>query len=158
MINNFSLINIYEQPKVNAELSSQMLYGEKFKIIHKKGNWLKIKTDYDKYTGYIQNKKFLIKFDPQFKISTVKSKIFINENKKFRKTNRFLYFGSRITKINENKKFIEFDKNRWIKKKDLKKVNHFEKDYNKFFKLFLNSKYLCGGKTAVRIDFYSLLR
>ena len=27
MINNFSLINIYEQPKANAELSSQMLYG-----------------------------------------------------------------------------------------------------------------------------------
>ena len=63
MINNFPLINIYEQPKANTELSSQMLYGEKFKIINKKGNWLKIKTDYDKYTGYIQNKKFLVKFD-----------------------------------------------------------------------------------------------
>ena len=90
MINNFPLINIYEQPKANAELSSQMLYGEKFKIIYKKGNWLKIKTDYDKYTGYIQNKKFLVKFDPQFKISTVKSKIFIKKNKQIRKTNRFL--------------------------------------------------------------------
>ena len=44
MINNFPLIYIYEQPKANAELSSQMLYGEKFKIINKKGNWLKIKT------------------------------------------------------------------------------------------------------------------
>ena len=158
MINNFSLINIYEQPKTKAELSSQMLYGEKFKIIYKKGNWLKITTDYHKYTGYIQNKKFLIKFDPQFKISTVKSKIFINENKKFRKTNRFLYFGSRITKISENKKFIEFDKNKWIKKKDLKKVNHFEKDHNKIFKLFLNSKYLWGGKTADGIDCSSLLQ
>ena len=158
MINNFSLINIYEQPKVNAELSSQMLYGEKFKIIYKKGKWLKIKTDYDKYTGYIQNKKFLIKFNPQFKISTVKSKIFINKNKKLRKTNRFLYFGSRITKISENKKFIEFDKNKWIKKKDLKKVNHFEKDHNKIFKLFLNSKYLWGGKTADGIDCSSLLQ
>ena len=51
MINNLHLINIYEQPKVNAGLSSQMLYGEKFKIIHKKGNWLKIKTDYDNYIG-----------------------------------------------------------------------------------------------------------
>ena len=122
MINNFSLINIYEQPKANAELSSQMLYGEKFKIIYKKGNWLKIKTDYDKYTGYIQNKKFLVKFDPQFKISTVKSKIFIKKNKQIRKTNRFLYFGSRITKISENRKFIKFDKNKWIKKKDLKKM------------------------------------
>ena len=122
MINNIALINIFEKPIKNSKISSQMLYGEKFKIINKKGNWLKIKTDYDKYTGYIQNKKFLVKFDPQFKISTVKSKIFIKKNKQIRKTNRFLYFGSRITKISENKKFIEFDKNKWIKRKDL---NHF---------------------------------
>ena len=124
MINNFSLINIYEQPKANAELSSQMLYGEKFKIIYKKGNWLRIKTEYDRYTGYIQNKKFLIKLDLQFKISTVKSKIFLKKNKKFIKTNKFLYFGSRIAKISENKRFIEFDKNKWIKKRDLKKIKN----------------------------------
>ena len=34
------------------------------------------------------------------------------------------------------------------KKKDLKKINHIEKNYNKIFKLFLNSNILWGGKTA----------
>ena len=158
MINNFSLINIHKRPRANSELSSQMLYGEKFKVIYKKGVWLKIRTDYDNYTGYIRNKKFVIKFNPQFKISAVKSKIFIKKNQKLKKTNRFLYFGSRIAKINENKRFIEFDKNKWIKKKDVKKLNHFEKDYNKIFKLFLNSKYLWGGKTADGIDCSSLIQ
>ena len=158
MINNFSLINIYERPKANSELSSQMLYGEKFKVINKKNNWLKIKTDYDNYTGYIRNKKFVIKFNPKFKISTLKSKIFIKKSKKLKKTNKFLYFGSRIAKISENKRFVEFEKNKWIKKKDLKKLNHFEKDYNKIFKLFLNSKYLWGGKTTDGIDCSSLIQ
>ena len=68
MINNFSILDIYEEPKVNSKLSSQMLYGEKFKIIYKKNNWLKIKTSYDNYTGYIKNKKFTIRSNPSFKI------------------------------------------------------------------------------------------
>ena len=76
MINNFSKINIYEEPKINSKLSSQMIYGEKFKIIKKSNNWLKIKTNYDNYTGYIKNKKFLIKSNPTFKIYSLKSKIF----------------------------------------------------------------------------------
>ena len=49
MINNFSILNIYEKPKANSKLSSQMLYGEKFNILSKNKNWIKIKTSYDNY-------------------------------------------------------------------------------------------------------------
>jgi len=158
MINNFSILNIHEKPNRKSNLSSQMIYGEKFKIIHKKNNWLKIKTSFDNYTGYIKNKNFIIKLNPKYKIYSLKSNIFKKINKKFKKTNKFLYFASRISKINENKKFIEFEKNKWIKKKDLKKIDHIEKNYNKIFKLFLNSKYLWGGKTTKGIDCSSLIQ
>ena len=158
MINNFSKINIYEEPKINSKLSSQMIYGEKFKIIKKRNNWLKIKTNYDNYTGYIKNKKFLVKSNPKFKIYSLKSEIFKEINGKFKKTNKFLYFASRISKIDENKEFLKFEKNKWVKKKDLKKINHIEKNYNKIFKSFLNSKYLWGGKTADGIDCSSLIQ
>lgn len=159
MINNFSLINIYEKPKQYSKLSSQMLYGEKFKILENKGHWLKIKTNYDNYTGYIRKKKFLIKeFVPTFKVSSKKTEIFTKRNKKLIKTNRFLFFASRIKKIEEYKNFIEFEKNMWIKKKHLKKIKFFENNSNKIFKLFLNSKYLWGGKTSDGIDCSSLIQ
>ena len=158
MINNFSKIDIYEEPKINSKLSSQMIYGEKFNIIKKRNNWLKIKTSYDNYTGYIKNKKFLIKSNPTFKIYSLKSEIFKEINGKFKKTNKFLYFASKIPKIDENKKFLKFEKNKWLKKKDLKKINHIERNYNKIFKSFLNSKYLWGGKTAEGIDCSSLIQ
>ena len=159
MINNFSLINIYEKPKQYSKLSSQMLYGEKFKILENKGHWLKIKTNYDNYTGYIRKKKFLTKeFVPIFKVSSKKTEIFTKRNKKLIKTNRFLFFASRIKKIEENKNFIEFEKNKWIKKKHLKKIEFFENNSNKIFKLFLNSKYLWGGKTSDGIDCSSLIQ
>ena len=159
MINNFSLINIYEKPKQYSKLSSQMLYGEKFKILENKGHWLKIKTNYDNYAGYIRKKKFLTKeFVPTFKVSSKKTEIFTKRDKKLIKTNRFLFFASRIKKIEENKNFIEFEKNKWIKKKHLKKIKFFENNSNKIFKLFLNSKYLWGGKTSDGIDCSSLIQ
>ena len=158
MINNFPIINIYEKPKIKSKLSSQMLYGEKFKIIYKKGDWLKIKTSYDNYIGYIQNRKYLKEFNPTFKISSLKSNIYIKRNERLKKTNKFLYFASRVSKKNENKNFLEFEKNRWLKKKDLKKNDYFEKNYYKVYKLFLNSKYLWGGKTARGIDCSSLIQ
>ena len=117
MINNFPLTNIYENPKQSSKLSSQMLYGEKFKIIYKKKNWLKIKTNYDNYIGYIKEKNFPIKSNPTLKVYSLKSEIFKRINGKFKKTNKFLYFASRISKLDENKKFLEFEKNKWIKKK-----------------------------------------
>ena len=46
--------------------------------------------------------------------------------------------------IQENKNFIEFEKNKWIKKIDIKKINHIEKDYLKILKLFLKTKYVLG--------------
>tara|TARA_B000000609_G_scaffold158283_1_gene155543 strand:+ start:2897 stop:3643 length:747 start_codon:yes stop_codon:yes gene_type:complete len=159
MINNFPLINIYEKPKQYSKLSSQMLYGEKFKILENKGHWLKIKTNYDNYAGYIRKKKFLTKeFVPTFKVSSKKTEIFTKRNKKLIKTNKFLFFASRIKKIEENKNFIEFEKNKWIKKKHLKKIKFFENNSNKIFRLFLNSKYLWGGKTSDGIDCSSLIQ
>ena len=44
------------------------------------------------------------------------------------------------------------------KKKDVKKINHKEKDFIKVFKKFLNVKYIWGGKTYNGIDCSALLQ
>ena len=57
MKNNFlnsSFANINSKPSSNSEVLSQILYGEKFKILSKKKNWVKIQTSYDNYVGYIK--------------------------------------------------------------------------------------------------------
>ena len=56
MINNYPLINIYEKPKNYSAISSQMIYGEKFSVISTTKNWLKIKTNFDNYVGFIKKK------------------------------------------------------------------------------------------------------
>ena len=149
------LSNIYKKPNVVSEVTSQILYGEKFKIISKNKNWIKIKVSFDNYTGYIKNKYYTKDHQPTHKIFTLKANIY---NKQKNKTKNFLPFASRISMIHENKKFIEFEKNKWIKKKDIKKINHIEKDYLKVLKMFLKIKYLWGGKTYRGIDCSAILQ
>ena len=79
MKNNFfnnPVANIYSKPSLNSEVTSQILYGEKFKILSKKKYWVKIKTSFDNYVGYIKKTKFNKTFKPTNKICKLKSKIF----------------------------------------------------------------------------------
>ena len=161
MKNNFlnkSVANVYFKPSSNSEVVSQILYGEKFKILLKRKKYLKIKTHYDNYIGYIKKDKFLENFKPSHKISKIKSRIFFKRGKRFLSSNHYLYYGSGVCIRNENKKYIEFEKNKWIKKSDIKNIDHYEKNYIKVFKFFLNTKYLWGGKTCVGIDCSALIQ
>ena len=161
MKNNFlnkPVANIYFKPSSNSEVVSQILYGEKFKILLKRKKYIKIKTHYDNYIGYIKKDKFLENFKPSHKISKIKSRIFFKRGKSFLSSNHFLYYGSGVCKRNENKKYIEFEKNKWIKKSDIKNIDHHEKNYIKIFKFFLNTKYLWGGKTCDGIDCSALIQ
>ena len=52
---NTSVSNLYTKPSSKAEVSSQIIYGEKFRILSKQKSWVKIKTSYDNYVGFIKN-------------------------------------------------------------------------------------------------------
>ena len=56
------------------------------------------------------------------------------------------------------KNYVKIEKNKWIKKKDVKKINHKEKDFFKILIKFLNIKYFWGGKTYKGIDCSALVQ
>ena len=146
----YSCINIYEQPSINSKISSQIIYGEKFKVLRKIKSFLKIKTSYDRYTGYIKNKNFIKKFKPTHKVKTLNTRIY--------KSNNFLPFSSEIEIIKKKKNYVMFEKNKWIKQKDLTHINKKEKNFSKIFKSYLNCKYKWGGKTHQGIDCSALIQ
>ena len=146
----YSCVNIYERPSINAKISSQIIYGEKFKILRKFKSFLKIRTSYDRYTGYIKNKKFIKKFNPTHKVKNLKARIY--------KSNNFLPFSSEIEIIKKKKNYVMFKKNKWIKQKDIIHINKKEKNFAKIFKSYLNCKYKWGGKTYHGIDCSALVQ
>jgi len=152
---NKQFSNIYKKSSKNSEVTSQILYGEKFQILLKHKSWIKIKTSFDNYSGYIKNRNYTDRHFSKYKVYALKASIF---DKLQKKTKNFLPFGSKISLISKNKNYIEFEKNKWIKKKDVKNINHKEKKFIKIFKLFLKTKYVWGGKTFKGIDCSALLQ
>ena len=152
-ISNFS--NIYKKPSNTSEVTSQIIYGEKFKILSKNKNWIQIKTLFDNYEGFIKNSKYVEKFNPDCKVNSLKARIF---KKPGIRTNSWLPLASRLSVLEQNKYYIKIEKNKWIKKSDIKKINYKEKNYIKIFKKFLNVKYVWGGKTFRGIDCSALLQ
>ena len=88
---------------------SQILYGEKFKILSKNRNWVKIKTHFDNYIGYIKKDNFYQNFKPTYKVCKLKSKIFRRVKNRYLSTKNFLYFATGISVKNINKNYIEYD-------------------------------------------------
>ena len=117
MQNNFfcnnPCINLYDRPSYNSKIGSQILYGEKFKILKKGKKFSKIKTKYDNYIGYIKNFKHLSSFVGTHKVNVLKSRIFkYPKNLKKFKSKKFLSFSSKIQVLKKKKWFCHV----WQKK------------------------------------------
>ena len=84
MKNNFfyksKFSNIYKSPSKLSEVTSKILYGEKFQILLKKKKWIKIKSSFDKYVGFIKNEKYAIEHEPSHKVCSLKACIFNKQN------------------------------------------------------------------------------
>ena len=154
-----SYLNVYELASKKSNISTQLIYGEKFSIIGKKKDFFKIKTDFDNYLGFIKIKKFNKVLNKTHKVSILKSKIYNKpkNNIKFF-TKKHLPFSSEIQIINKKNNFVMFEKNKWIKLNELQILNKKNYNFNKILKLFLDIKYKWGGKTFDGIDCSSLIQ
>ena len=155
MISNYPIINIYEKTSLRSKISSQLLFGEKFEILKKQNQWLKIKTSYDKYVGYIKNRKFKKNLKITHKISSLKANLYSKPERNY-KTNIKLSFCSLISVTEEIKNFYRFDKY-WIKKKDVKPIN-FKQNIFKNICMFTNTRYKWGGRSYKGIDCSALVQ
>ena len=48
-----SIIPVRKEPSHEAEMCTQLLFGELYTVLHKEDNWLKVKLSYDDYEGWI---------------------------------------------------------------------------------------------------------
>ena len=155
MINNYPLINIYKTNSLKSKISSQLLYGEKFEILKKKKGWLKIKTSYDKYSGFIKYRKFIKDMRITHKVSCLKANLYSKPKKNFKITTK-LSFCSLICVIDKTENFYKFGKY-WIKKNDVMPLSYNQDIFNNI-KMILNIPYKWGGKSYKGIDCSALVQ
>lgn len=155
MINTNLILNVYKDRSLKSALSTQLLYGEKFKIIKKFGKFIKIKTAYDGYFGYVKSKKFKKNFITTHKISNLSANLYSKPNKKF-KLNKKISFCSFVKITGKKKNFLNFDRY-WINKKDVLPIKKTNLLFSKI-KIFKNIKYKWGGNNFKGIDCSALVQ
>ncbi len=155
MISTYPVLNIYEKSSLKSKISSQILFGEKFKILNDKKGWLKVKTSYDKYIGFIKKRKFFKDRKITHKISSLNANLYTKPSEYYL-TKAKLPFCSTISVTDTNNNFYKFEKY-WIKKKDVVPINYKQKIFNNI-KIFKNIPYKWGGKTYKGIDCSALLQ
>jgi hypothetical protein len=138
-------------PSHKSEMMSQILFGEKYIITDKAGNWIKIETLFDKYPGWIDSDHLQHSEDEHPLPGHIlnRSLFCFKEDK----TPMILEAGSEIYNPDfENKNFQSG-------KKIYTTVNDFNKSYittdeslTDTAKRFINAPYLWGGRVPSGID------
>src|SRR5690606_13566427 len=133
---------------------SQILFGEVFEISEKKDEWLFIKTEYDDYTGWIDEKQALTvdtttKAGLEFITLDLNTMILKDDDKQA----LYLPAGSFLPFYADGKCLIGKDSFQ-IKSNNISfpKSENFEDHVVDITKRFLNVPYLWGGRTHFGID------
>ena len=69
---NLSIVALRNEPSDKSELTSQVLYGELFKVLEHRKKWSRIRLSYDSYEGWIDNKQFQFIEENDYKTYTAK--------------------------------------------------------------------------------------
>ena len=157
MRSNLSVINVYKKKSIKSKLLvTQILYGDSFKVIRKKGSWIKIKNNLDGYKGFIKERNFPSNKKNTHKVCNLFANLYTKPNLKF-KIKKKISFGSKISITKKKNKFYKFD-NFWIKKNDLKTIKYKTKDIFKDLNKFVGTKYTWGGKHFSGVDCSGLVQ
>lgn len=151
-ISILSVIPIRELPSDKSEMTTQLIFGEHYKILEQRKKWSRIKIAHDKYTGWISNNQVHIIYQEEYdkldkEIVTLTTDILdIIEGE----SNQPIVIGSVLPTYKSDHALI---KNKMYKFLGKKTQGFSEKKHlvNNAL-IFLNTPYLWGGRTPFGID------
>ena len=153
--NIYPEINLYKKESLKSEIVTQMIYGERFKIITKRNKWWKIKIKEDGYIGFIKKKVFAINENPTHKICKLYADFYKYPNMK-NKIGKLTY-GSKISVKQRILNFSNF-KNGWIKNDFIRPISYKNKDIFLNISMFRSVGYTWGGKSFKGLDCSALVQ
>ena len=151
---NLSIVSLRLEATHQSEMSSQVLFGEHFKVLEKRKDWSKIRLFSDGYEGFIDNKQYLEITEELFNELSDSSPCVSGELINFvcSKNNEFMaipicsqlpFFDGQQCKIQSD----TYSYDGLTFSQPLPKEELIQKSFQ-----FLNSPYLWGGKTPFGID------
>ena len=158
------ICDLRSKPNLNAGLETQLLHGEKIKIINEiNSKWLLCKSIKDNYIGYLRKDNLGDKTNLNFQVSSLSCFIYKEPNIKSKVISK-LFLNSKVNVIDEQNKWLKIlfqNKTAYIYKNNLNaiqtKLNYSTTWVNTAIG-FLNTPYLWGGKSHLGIDCSGLIQ
>ncbi len=153
-ITEVATVPLRANPSEGAEMISQLVFGETFKILNIRKNWTKIELSHDQYEGWIDTKQ--INF-----INQQQYEAFLNDDSKLIVKRNFIEVsqkdigtfylpaGLSLPFYNDNK-FTILDKEYLVS--ELTNPSEGSTNPVDIAKLYINSPYLWGGRTPWGLD------
>ncbi|MFP9117386.1 NlpC/P60 family protein [Flavobacterium sp. RNTU_13] len=149
---NLAIVPIRLEPSDRSELTTQVLFGEHFKILEQTEKWSRIELGFDGYNGWIDNKQFRIISEAAYNLMQQTDPVMNGDLIEYLASadNQLLPIplGASVTALENSELNAEkyfFDGLKVSGKKDKQKL--IDTAY-----LYLNAPYLWGGKTPFGID------
>ena len=152
-INILGLIPLRIAPKDQSEMVSQVLFGQHFKVLEIKENWVRIILYSDNYQGWICSKQYLeidkIDYDelslssPKFSMDKSSYLVDLEDSSEIS-----IPMGSTLPSLNNGLINIKEKNYKYFGEISSRNIN----DIVTYSMLFLNSPYLWGGKSFLGID------
>lgn len=147
---HLSVIPIRETPSDLSQMTTQLLFGDVFEVLDRKGNWLQIQNAYDDYIGWVDNKQQIVISIEEF--DKLKKALFTNDKSGELFLNGELYpllpassfpsaraFKIGYLSFETRLALLPFSENR-------------SDEISSIALSYLNAPYLWGGKTPFGID------
>ncbi|MEL4307759.1 C40 family peptidase [Joostella sp. CR20] len=144
---HLSIVPLRNEPQHTGELTSQVLYGEHFKVLERRKHWSKIRLAFDNYEGWIENVQYQL-IDELLYETISKETIVLSADLVefiFDQQNNLLPIpmGCNVNAIAHLQTNFEGETKQGILPKEALIETSF---------LYLNTPYLWGGKTPFGID------
>ncbi len=144
---NLSIVPLRLEPTDTCELVSQVLYGEYFKVLERRKKWSKIRLQFDKYEGWIDNKQYKKVSENDYKSLSKQKDIYSNDLVQFVQSENDelipIPIGSNLIGLS----LLGHTYDGSI----IEDISPKEKLLSSAY-LYLNAPYLWGGKTPFGID------
>lgn len=139
-------IPIRENHSHQSEQVSQLLYGETAEIIEEIGEWLKVKTSFDNYEGWLEKKVVFIHSDNNSPLKVIRG---FSRLIKSNQESIWLSTGSQINhEVSANPEDFVVQLNPELNEQDIIAIAE----------QFLGTPYLWGGRTFMGIDCSGLVQ
>lgn len=149
---NLAIVPIRLEPSDRSELTTQVLFGEHFKILEQTEKWSRIELGFDGYNGWIDNKQFRTISEAAYNLLQQADPVMNGDLIEYLASadNQLLPIplGASVTALENSELNAEkyfFDGLKVSGRKDKQKL--IDTAY-----LYLNAPYLWGGKTPFGID------